>query len=225
MGHTRIVFERLLNRLERRSKVKHFLQRFARRDLYLVVGFLSDITARGQVPKTARHLCESIVHLDKMTRHRIDQCDAARNVGEDFLTEHDFPLNAPRRFHLAPVEFAPQPGKHRRQRDQPRGEESHSLKQIVHRFIGDGLRLFHNGEPAGRFDRTEGIKIPLPLEMPALALADLFHQKPAFGRNGSGVRLRSFRKNGGAVLIDHFAKRLVSEFNGGQTASHSFHKH
>ena len=44
----------------------------------------------------------------------------------------------------------------------------------MNRFVGQAFRLFDYGDPTGRFDRAERIKIAMPLEMPALALADLF---------------------------------------------------
>src|SRR5207248_2526798 len=85
--------------------------------------------------------------------------------------------------------------------------------------------LLSDSYPAGRFDRTERIKIAAPLEMPALALADILHQDFSLGRNRGGIWPKILREKCGAVLIEYLAEGLVGELNRGQTSPDSFHQH
>ena len=83
-------------------------------------------------------------------------------------------------------------------------------------FVSDCFWLLSHSHPAGRFDRTERIKIAPPLEMPAFAaLADLLHEDFALRRNGAGVRLKILREKCGAILIEYLAEGLIGELNRG----------
>ena len=76
-----------------------------------------------------------------------------------FLVENDFALEPARRFGLAAIKLAAEQGEDSRQPHQPDRQQRHAPDEIVHRFVGDGFRLLDHRHPAGRFDRTERIKI------------------------------------------------------------------
>ena len=91
-------------------------------------------------------------------------------------------------------------------------------------LVGETFRLHNYRDPTGRFDGAERIKIAVPLEVPALALADLIDQNPPFGRSRFGVRLKISGKKRGAVLIEHLEKKPIGKLDCRQAPTDSFHE-
>src|SRR5437667_10607131 len=149
MRHARIIFERLLNQLKRRSKSEHSFDRSRWSDLHVVVSRLRNVAIGWQISKTTRHLRESPVRLKKTPRNRVDKSDAARHVRENFFVKDNFPLDPPRRLGLAPVKPAGERGENGGERDQPERQDKHSPEKIVHRFVGNGFGLYHHRHPTG----------------------------------------------------------------------------
>src|SRR4029453_18988577 len=168
MRHTRFVFQRVLDELKRCAKREHLLNGSRRSDLQIVVGRFGNFLTRRQIAETLRHMCKSVIRLEKTPRFRIDESDAAGHVGQDFFIKDDFALDAPLGFHLALIKPAAKPREHCRQSDQPGCQYRHSPKKIMDRFVGESLRLLYDRDPTSRFDRAERIEISALLEMPAL---------------------------------------------------------
>ena len=223
MRHAHFVFQRLLDQLKRCSKRKYFLDRSARSYLHIIVGSFGDLATGRQISKTGRHMAESLVRLQETPGSRIDKSNAARHVRQDLFVKNDFPRDALRGLCLAAVEFACAQCGQGGADEQPADKNVHLVQQIMHGFVGDRRWLFDYSHPAGRFDWAEGINIASHLEMPALAFADLFHQKLTLGRNNPGVRLKVLCKNGAATLIEHLADGLIGELDRRQTSPDSFH--
>ena len=112
--------EGLLDQLKRRAESQHLLDRFRR--------------ARSSLRRSSRRRClclaadapkrfaisrEGLVRLKEMPGIGIDQRDAARHVGQDFLVENDFAFDPARRLRLPPGEFSGEPGADRGQHNQP----------------------------------------------------------------------------------------------------------
>ena len=115
-----------------------------------------------------------MVGVEETAGSRIDESDAAGHVRKHFFVEDHFALQPLLGFQLALVIRTAQPREDRGENDQPSCQYCHSSQKIVNRFVSQGSRLLHYGHPATRFNRAERIKVTVPLEMPAFALADLF---------------------------------------------------
>src|ERR1700730_8236526 len=120
MRDSRLIFQRVLNQLKRRSKVKHSVNRSRRRNVHVIAGDLRDLAARGQVSKTFRHEGKGVVGMEKAARSRIDKSDSAGHIRQNFLVEDHFALQLLRRLDLALMEAAAQPPEDGREYDQPR---------------------------------------------------------------------------------------------------------
>ena len=92
MRDSRLIFQRVLGQLKRRSKGKHSLNRSGRRNVHVIAGDFRDVAAGWEVSKTVSHARKSIVGVEKTTRSWIDKSDSAGHVCQDFLVEDDFPL-------------------------------------------------------------------------------------------------------------------------------------
>src|SRR4029453_6048402 len=189
MCHTRFVFQRLLDELKWGSKGKYSLNRIGWSNLHVIESGFRNIVTGRQIPEALRHVRKSVVCLKKTARLRIDKGYAARHVRQNLFVKDDFAFDTLPNLHLPLIKSGAKPREDRCENNQPRRQDGHSSEQIVNRFIGQASRLLDYGDPTGRFDRAEGIKISLPLEMPALALPDLFEQNPALGGMGVGIGL------------------------------------
>src|SRR5262249_40591945 len=145
-------------------------------NLHLVVGSFRDVATGWHVTKTFRHLCKSIVGMEETARSRIDEGDTTGHVRQHFLVEDHFALQTLLSFQLPLVIPAAQPCEDRGENDQPGCQYSHSSQKIMNRSVSQHPRLLHYGDPTGRFNWAERIKITMPLEMPALALANFCDQ-------------------------------------------------
>src|SRR5437016_169342 len=122
----------------------------------------------GQTAKALCHLAKRFVGLREFFRHWIDKGDADRHIGEDFLAKNHFALDAASGLGLATIKNSAKPCEDSGQHHQPCGEHGHAADEIVHRFVSDIFRLFHDYSPSGRFYRAEGIKIAAAFEIPFL---------------------------------------------------------
>src|SRR6266542_3009780 len=164
----------VLNQLKWCSKGKDSFDRPRRSNLHVVVGSFRDVATGWRVAKTFRHLGKGIVGVEETARRRIDESDPTGHVRKHFLVEDHFTFQPPLGFQLALVIRAAQPRKDRGENDQPGSQYSHSSQKVMNRFVSQGPRLLHHGHPTAGFNRAERVKITVPLEMSALALADFF---------------------------------------------------
>src|SRR5712691_7443749 len=125
MSHSSLIREGLLYELKRRPEGKNPFDRFGGRNFYIVISCFSNVANTAQTAKAPRHLRKRFVRLKKFSRAWIDKCDADRHVRKNFFVEDNFAFNAPRRFGLAPIKSAPEPGKNDGQSHQPYREDSH----------------------------------------------------------------------------------------------------
>ncbi len=125
IGHAGAIDQRLLDKLKGRAEGEHFLDRFRRCDVHLLIGRFAHFLFRRQAAKASRHLPKSFVRLKESPRLGIDQGDAARHVRQDLIVENDFALDPRGRFALTPVKFAGQPGDNGGADDQPARQKGH----------------------------------------------------------------------------------------------------
>ena len=168
VNHAAFVLESLLDQLKWRSERENALNCIGRRDLHIIVGCLGDFATVGQTAKALCHLAKRFVGLREFFRHWIDKGDADRHIGEDFLAKNHFALDAASGLGLATIKNSAKPCEDSGQHHQPCGEHGHAADEIVHRFVSDIFRLFHDYGPSGRFYRAEGIKIAAAFEIPFL---------------------------------------------------------
>src|SRR4029077_5447987 len=172
MRDSRLIFQRVLNQLKRRSKVKHSVNRSRRRNVHVITGDLADVASRRQVSKTFRHERKGVVGMEKAARSWIDKGDSAGHVRQNFLVENPFALQPLRRLDLALIEPAAQPREDGCECDQPRCQDRHSSQKIMNGFVCEALRLLHYCYPTGRLDRAERIEVSMLLKVSGLVLAD-----------------------------------------------------
>ena len=216
--------ERLLHELKGRAEREHSFDRLRGRDLHFVVGDGVNVLSSGQPAKILRHVREGLVRLEEIPRLRIDQRDAARHVGEDLFVKDYFAFDSARRLALATGELAREPCADGGQDDQPDRREGDFVEKVADRFVGRSLRLLHYRHPPGRLDRAERIEVVMSIEMPGLRLTNLLDEGICDRRNRGRVRLEIVRKEGGAVLVDHLADRLVGKIGRAQTFPHPLHQ-
>jgi hypothetical protein len=137
--HSSTIEEGVFDELIRRSKPEDPLNRFARRDLHLVIGHLINVPALRQVAEPLCHVDERLVCLEKMARFRIDQRDSARHIRENLLVENYFALDSSRRFRLASGRLSSKPGHEGGDHDQPQRRDRDFIQQVPHRFVSDGF--------------------------------------------------------------------------------------
>ena len=118
-------------------KGEHFVDRLDRCDAHVLIGRFANFLFWWQIPKPSRHPLERFVRLEEAPCLGIDQRNAARHVGQDFVVKSDFALDARGRFSLSLVKLSGQPGNDSRRDNQPRREHSHSFEQIADRPVGD----------------------------------------------------------------------------------------
>ena len=74
-----------------------------------------------------------------------------------------------------------------------RREHSHSFEQIADRLVGDRTRLLDHRDPAGRFDRREGIEFSSLFDVTALVGANIADQRLRRVGNRAGIRFEIVR--------------------------------
>src|SRR2546430_11920890 len=127
MGHTRLVFQRVLDELERCSKREHSLDRSGGSNLHVVVGGFGDVVTGWQISEALRHVRKCVVRLEKTAGPRIEQGNATGQVGQDLFVKNEFAFDALRRFDLALLKTAAQACEDCRENKQTRWPDRYSV--------------------------------------------------------------------------------------------------
>src|SRR6266403_2371157 len=147
MGHTRLVFQRVLNQLKRWSKREHSLDRSGGSNLHVVVGGFRDVVTGWQISEALRHVRKCVVRLEKTAGPRVDEGNATGHVGQDLFVKDDFAFDALRRFDLALIISAAEPREDCRENNQPSCQDSHSCQEVTNRPLGETFRLLYYRDP------------------------------------------------------------------------------
>ena len=167
--------------MKRRAEGEHFFDRFGRRDLYFVVGGIEHISIFRKLAEAHGHSGKGIVRLQEAARHRIDQRDAGRHVGQNLLVKNNFAFDPARRFGLAAIKSSSQSRSERGSGDQPTDKDGCLAEQVVHRFVSDGFRLSDHRYPTGGLKGGKRVKIPVALDMAVLFTLNLLQRAVALG--------------------------------------------
>jgi hypothetical protein len=92
MRYARVIFQRVLDQLKRRSKVKDPFNCSWGGNFYIIAGDFGNVATRQQLSETFSHPGKCIVGMQKPAGNWIDQSDPARHVRQHFFVEDDLTL-------------------------------------------------------------------------------------------------------------------------------------